>query len=239
MNNNTVCFYKYSNYEGEKLCLTAGQYSNLDIIGWNDTISSIHIPEGFTVNVHTIKNFAGISQTFTSIDDLTNLSTYDLNNKISSVQIVESGLTGYQTCLYMDCHFNSDFVCLYPGDYPYPVQFGGFPDNSIRSIKLGIGHQITVWTSYDFTGDMVTYTTSQECLITNVSSFQIQNTINIEIIQEAVPQKQFFTTLTENKEIIPHLISTVYSISLYCALLICFLIIIGLIYMIISNQTKG
>ncbi len=81
-----VIVYRDSNYAGKSLALKAGKYrmSQLSKVG-NDAISSIRVPEGYTVTLYADDNYKG--RTLTCDSDISWLGNHKFNDITSSIVV--------------------------------------------------------------------------------------------------------------------------------------------------------
>jgi len=81
-----VIVYKDRNFAGKSLALKKGQYKmgQLSKVG-NDTISSLRVPEGYTVTLYADDNFKG--KTLTCDSDTPWLGDYHFNDITSSIVV--------------------------------------------------------------------------------------------------------------------------------------------------------
>ena len=85
---NAVSIYSGCNFEGDSQTLQEGQYRDRDIKIGNDRISSIRVPNGWSVTVYKSNDFEGSSETYHG--DVRCLSE-KFNDAISSLRVHRSG----------------------------------------------------------------------------------------------------------------------------------------------------
>jgi len=95
-------FYQNCNYGGYAVSLEPGNFTLRDLISrgiLNDDISSIKIPAGYTVIVYQDSEYNGISYTFTSdVSCLTSVPE-NINDWISSIQVIPPTSSGVSVCV--------------------------------------------------------------------------------------------------------------------------------------------
>ena len=102
-----IWFFEHENFKGKKLVLKVGTYTTQQMgIDWNDSISSILIPEGYEIQIFVADNFSGYNASLDgywqektnmqrwSNEDYKQLKTIEgdpykinFNDKISSIQV--------------------------------------------------------------------------------------------------------------------------------------------------------
>jgi alpha-L-fucosidase len=89
-----VTFYQDYNFAGNTVTLTAGNYTQSQLVAAgipNDSVSSIRVPSGLQVVVYANDNFSGSNWTFTA--DNANFGSAGCNDVMSSVKIINNGST--------------------------------------------------------------------------------------------------------------------------------------------------
>ena len=81
---NAVTIYRSCNYEGDSQELREGDYRDRDIKIGNDRISSIQVPNGWSITVYKANNFEGVNETYTQ--DVRCLPQ-QFNDAISSIRV--------------------------------------------------------------------------------------------------------------------------------------------------------
>ena len=152
-----VTLYDAADYGGAWYHLTSLNYSDLNLIGWNDIVSSIKISSGYYVTVYENVNHGGSHETFTS--DIANLyfqtSLYPggWNDKISSIKVSTSPpeITLYDAAYYSVI---GSFKTFTSGDYSDLVSW----DNIASSIKIPSGLYVTIYAEKSYGGPYLTLT---------------------------------------------------------------------------------
>jgi len=121
-------FYADSNYLGTTASLTVGEYARIQngTIGIaNDTLSSLKVTDGYTVELYQHYNFGGEKQVFTS--DTPTLANFSFDNTVSSAKIYK---TPVPTTLYVDGSYQGAGFELEIGEYNW-LPNAGVPNDAI------------------------------------------------------------------------------------------------------------
>ncbi len=153
-----VSVYSGCNFEGDSQKMYEGEYNDRDLKVGNDRISSIRVPNGWTVTVYKSHNFEGSSETYTR--DVRCLPE-KFNDAISSIRVSRSGNSSAVT-IYSGCDLKGDKQVLREGDYrDRDIKIG---NDRISSIHVPSGWSVTVYKSNNFEGASATYTSDIRCL---------------------------------------------------------------------------
>ncbi len=162
----SVKIYKDCDYNGESFALYVGNYgyTQLGNVG-NDNISSIRIPQGFTVTVYMDDAFRGESRTFT---DNVPCVPADINDKISSIIVTKSGGSKYNKNTSNNTSYNRNMVTVFKdsnlsgesqslglGYHDYNGL--GVGNDQISSIYIPEGFTVRVYTDGNYQGKSETY----------------------------------------------------------------------------------
>lgn len=147
--------YKDADYTGRAIGLPVGSYTLAQLqqraINDND-ITSLSVPEGYTVTVYENDNFTGASKAFTATSNW----LADWNDRISSVKITSA--TGIVT-VFQDVDWGGYTAGLATGDYKLvDLLARGIKDNDITSVKVSEGFKIILYFDDNFTGTSTTIT---------------------------------------------------------------------------------
>jgi len=152
---NKVHVYQNINYSGFYSQLPVGNYTlaQLQARGVVDNdITSLSVPNGYTVTVYENDNFTGASKTFTANSGW----LADWNDRITSLKIADAG--GLVT-VYQDVNYGGYSAGFDVGDYTLAqLQAKGVLDNDITSFKIPEGYKITVYDGDNFTGTSADFT---------------------------------------------------------------------------------
>jgi uncharacterized Zn ribbon protein len=157
---NHVIFYRDIKYSGMQKKVGAGNFGSGTLGFLAETISSIHIPSGYSVKVNDKR---GHTHTFTT--SVSNLAQYGWDNKISSgfIEVNYNGggsggnlpPQGEKAIFYKDMKFTGMAKAFANGGFS-PESLG-FLKSNITSIYIPSGHSVKV---YDNRGNNHTFTTS-------------------------------------------------------------------------------
>src|SRR4051794_31530328 len=127
---NQISLYRHANYkgdrEGERIDLSEGRYSS-DILfwpgwpggdshmAWNDTVSSIKVPPGMTVDLFSDATWKGDRLTITK--DIPNLSDLKFNDRTSSLIVYDSAIQGSRVRLWQDADYSGSYINFKLGRY--------------------------------------------------------------------------------------------------------------------------
>lgn len=181
---NRVTVYDNDDYRGNRLTLGTGRFRAEQLHFGSDIISSIRIPEGWSVTLYDNDNFKGTSRTFSSS---VNSIPSNLRDKTSSLIITRNGYTngdyddyidgnrdnqngdsdidvnrGDGVVVYTDHDFNGQRNLLHCGRFH--VNELGVDKNMISSIRVPEGWTITVYEDDNFRGAKKVYNSSERCV---------------------------------------------------------------------------
>jgi uncharacterized protein YbdZ (MbtH family) len=149
-----VTFYQDANFSGAAVQLGTGNYTmnQLTAIGIpNDWVSSLKIPNGWTVEVYQNDNFSGTQWTFTA--DTANVGSA-CNDQMTSVKIFIT-----KAVFYQDADFGGTAVALGEGTYTLSqLTSAGIPNDWVSSIKVPSGWTVDIYQDDNYGGTQWTFT---------------------------------------------------------------------------------
>ncbi len=153
-----VSVYSGCDFQGDRQRMYEGEYDDKDLTVGNDRISSIRVPEGWSVTVYKSHDFDGSHETYTS--DVRCLPE-KFNDAISSIRVYKSKSSSGVT-IYSGCDLKGDKQVMREGDYrDRDIKIG---NDRISSIRVPNGWSVTVYKSNNFEGSSETYTRDVRCL---------------------------------------------------------------------------
>jgi hypothetical protein len=171
-----ACFYKDTDFRGEKFCVSEGERVAQVPPGFNDQISSIRIFGRTEITVYQNRDFGEPSLRLR--DDVANLQTYQIspghswNDRISSIEVASLRNSGDWdhdgACFYKDSDFRGDKFCVQKGDRMAQVP-SGFGDK-ITSVRLYGRVTVTVYQDANFGG----HTLRLQDDVANLQSYQVK-----------------------------------------------------------------
>lgn len=162
-----VILYQNCSFMGYNVALAPGSYDTRSMGITNDNLSSIRIPNGYSVTVYRDGGFRGESRTYYS-------NVYCLDNRwndqVSSIVIRGPGGTtnppvtgsGGRVVVFDQCYFAGSSGQLAPGRYRSENLVVG--NDRISSLRVPNGFRVTVYQNNDFRGASRTFTGDQYCL---------------------------------------------------------------------------
>ncbi|MEN6464085.1 MAG: beta/gamma crystallin-related protein, partial [Syntrophaceae bacterium] len=145
-----VDIYEYVNYQGMHKQLGIGRY-NIGEIGLpNDSLSSLRVGPGLKVNLFENGDFTGSSVSY--VHDTSSIGSF--NNKTSSivVEAVQSPVVE----VFERADYKGRCCVLGPGGYD--VAGIGLPNDSLSSLRVPRGLEVTLYENAGFAGANVRYT---------------------------------------------------------------------------------
>jgi predicted alpha-1,6-mannanase (GH76 family) len=156
-----VHVYQDIDYAGFYAQLPAGNYTlaQLQERGVSDNdITSMTIPQGYTVTVYENDNFTGASKTFTA----NTAYLGDWNDKVSAVRI--SDVNG-PVSVYHDENFGGPAAGLEAGYYVRAgLEAKGIANNAISSLKVAPGFKVTAYDGDNYTVASTSFTSDLTAL---------------------------------------------------------------------------
>jgi hypothetical protein len=153
-----ACFYKDTDFRGEKFCVDAGERVAQVPPGFNDQISSMRVFGRTEVTVYQNRDFGEPSLRLR--DDVANLQTYQIspghswNDRVSSIEVASLRDRGDWdhdgACFFKDSDFRGEKFCVQKGDRMDHVP-SGFGDK-ISSVRLYGRATVIVYQDANFRG---------------------------------------------------------------------------------------
>ncbi|TRX21665.1 RICIN domain-containing protein [Flavobacterium franklandianum] len=159
---NKVHLYQDINYGGFYSQLPAGNYTSAQLLSrgtLDNYITSLTIPDGYTITVFENDNFSGTSKVFTSNTPWLN----DWNDRISSIKIdFDNGFVN----VFQEADFGGYKVGFVVGDYSLSdLVARGMVDNDITSVKVNPGYKVILYSDDNFTGTSTTITSDTNSIV--------------------------------------------------------------------------
>jgi hypothetical protein len=160
---NQALIYEDTGFSRSVQALYPGDYNMSDLTIGNDTVSSLRIPSGWTVQLFADASFSGSSVTLTSASS--NLSDVSFNDRASSIRV--TGTSTAFPVIYKDAGYSGTTLTLRPGVYSSSGDLGGVGNDAVTSMTVPSGWTVTLHENANFGGSSVTYTSN----ISNLGSF--------------------------------------------------------------------
>lgn len=124
----SVCFYEHANYAGESWCAEAGTAATP--AGWNDRVSSVRVPAGWSVTLY--EHIAQGGATLALTADEPNLVNRAFNDRLSSYRIVAPTMptAAAPVCLYEHVNYAGASLCLAEGSASLPAAWNDFASSA-------------------------------------------------------------------------------------------------------------
>ncbi|HSX62283.1 MAG TPA: phosphatidylinositol-specific phospholipase C domain-containing protein [Tahibacter sp.] len=156
LNNDGVTLFNDPDYKGARKSFELGTYERFSQLSiGNDQLSSISIADGLMVTLYEHGLKAGASIVLTS--DTPKLSTYNFDNRVSSMVVSVQG-----AAVYEHSDYTGRMQILRPGSYN--LSDLNLDNDSISSLRVGSGYRITLHEHSNFGGDDRTYTADASSL---------------------------------------------------------------------------
>lgn len=139
--------YQHSNYQGKSKPLLPGKYDVNDLAIGNDTLSSLKVPNGWTVTLYRHHHFTGDTRVFKSNTPFVGA---DFNDQTSSIVV--------EDCAYIFEHaqYKGASQALRRGKYDTGALTIG--NDKLSSLKVPSGWKVTLFRHHHFTGDKKVFT---------------------------------------------------------------------------------
>ncbi|MEE9355917.1 MAG: beta/gamma crystallin-related protein [Methylococcaceae bacterium] len=180
-------FYEDADFAGPEVFLDEGQFKLTQLLAAgieNDSISSIRIPDEYTVRVYE----HGFDGPFILLaNDTSDLSSLGYDNAISSIEIIKDRVV--RPLFYEQVYFSGFRTFLDEGLYTVSqLADVGVVNDSISSIKVPPGYTVFAY-RHGFKEPFITLTTDSP----ELNSLKFDNVISsIEIIKDAVDRPAFY-----------------------------------------------
>jgi len=171
-----ACFYRDTDFRGEKFCLGPGERVAQVPPGFNDAISSVRVFGRTEITVYQNRDYGEPSLHLR--EDVANLQSYQVspghswNDRISSIEVMRFRDPGEYdrdgACFFKDADFRGDKFCVQRGDRMDRMP-PGFND-SISSVRLYGRVWVMVYQNSNFDGPSLRL--QQDC--SNLQSYQIR-----------------------------------------------------------------
>jgi hypothetical protein len=124
----SVCFYEHANYAGESWCAEAGTAAVP--AGWNDRVSSVRVPQGWSVTLY--EHIAQGGATLALTADEPNLVNRAFNDSLSSYRVAAPTVptAAAPVCLYEHVGFAGASLCLAAGSASLPGAWNDFASSA-------------------------------------------------------------------------------------------------------------
>ncbi|HSQ89767.1 beta/gamma crystallin-related protein [Romboutsia sp.] len=170
-----VKIYEYPNYQGKVQELQLGEYTSNQLSLCNNTLSSIKVPKGLIVILYKYDYFntsVGYEQ-MVFIKQDTPLIEDSLNDKFSSIKVQTMTVK-----IYEDANYQGKVQELQLGEYNLNQLSIGY--NTLSSIKVPVGFQVTLYEHADFEGKSKIITCDMPWVGSNFDN--ITSSIKVEVI---------------------------------------------------------
>lgn len=172
-NSDMVTIYADCNYQGISKSLPAGYHNMSELGSLNDKVSSIKLPNGYSITLYGDPDYRGNQENFEySIDCIQN----SMNDKTSSVFIKKinnsnngghhngnnNRPTGNTVMIFKDCDFDGQSMELGLG-YHNLRDLGSLNDK-ISSVYVPRGYTVTLYLDPDYKGNKRVLTVEESCL---------------------------------------------------------------------------
>lgn len=196
----TVIAYSDCNYRGAAVELPAGEYSESDLLQRgmrNNAISSLRVPEGFSVAVYENNFFRGNGALVET--DVACLDGRALNDAISSIVVEGAAVNAAQNTtgsgntsglndsaavvsLYSKCGYEGNRASVPVGEYnAQQLQQLGIGDNTLSALRVNQGYEVELFFFDFFRGKSGILRADDSCLSNDgfdneVSSIRVKRT---------------------------------------------------------------
>jgi predicted alpha-1,6-mannanase (GH76 family) len=171
--------YRDVNYLGGYSSLPPGSYTTAQLSArgvFDNDITSITVPQGWTVTLYENDAFGGASFVRTANDGW--LGAAGWNDRVSSLVVTGPASNAVAT-VYQDCNYAGYSVSLPAGNHDVNALWAaGIVNDDISSVQMNGGYTMTLYLDSPFTGSSSVQTVSNSCLVgagfnDNVSSLRI------------------------------------------------------------------
>ncbi|ETX01413.1 MAG: hypothetical protein ETSY1_07555 [Candidatus Entotheonella factor] len=140
--------YENPNFQGQKQTLGPGSYDLGEFGLANDSISSVKVPQGYSVVLFSDGGFQGAKEILTS--DIQSLGA--MGDKASSIQVFQNKVAEFYE------HFNYQGTSQQLPAGRYQMHELGIGNDMISSVKVPTGHRVTLFEHGDFSGERLVLT---------------------------------------------------------------------------------
>jgi hypothetical protein len=187
-----ITLYAECNYRGRSASFSKGEYNLADLVEQgidNNTISSIRVPDGFTITLYENDFLRGRAGRLTTDNECLKKDRFD--DVVSSVSVRRDPSTvstittapvapasNTAVVLYGNCEYSGTAIGLKAGEYT-SAQLAelGVANNTVSSIEVGEGWQIELFENDFFRGTSGTLRQNDNCLVDDRFNDQISSVI--------------------------------------------------------------
>jgi hypothetical protein len=192
-----VSAYDNSDYQGSASHLLPGEYDFDALVQGvgNDKISSLRIASGYRVTLYENYNFGGNIKVLTQ--DTANLKSIGFNDETTSLMVEPLPLSPIVT-IYSDTDYNGKNQEFYLGEYDVDILEQGIGNDSLSSLRIQQGYQVTLFTNNQYGGNSFVY--SQDCAYVGGSFHDSVSSLRIEAINPLDDTCINITNLNDNRK---------------------------------------
>lgn len=187
-----ITLYSECNYRGRSASLAEGEYNLADLVKQgidNNTVSSVRVPDGFTITLYENDFLRGRAGRLTTDDECLTNDRFD--DVVSSVAVRrDASSAGTITTapvapannpaiiLYGNCEYGGTAIGLEAGEYT-SAQLAelGVANNTVSSIAVSEGWQVELFENDFFRGTSGTLRQNDNCLVDDRFNDQISSVI--------------------------------------------------------------
>lgn len=172
-----VTVYQHCNFGGYAVSLEAGNYplSQLNALGIrNNDVSSVRVPEGYTIEMFNNDNYSGTVVTKTADDDC--LVNDSFNDQLTSIIVTKEPVE--VATLYQHCNFGGYGIALEPGRYTLAdLRSLGLSNDDVSSVSVAAGYKIELYQHDNFGGTVITKTSNDDCLVNDNFNDEVSSVV--------------------------------------------------------------
>jgi hypothetical protein len=183
-----IVIFADRNFQGQGQILAEGRYNDTQLSIGNDNMSSIKIPQGFTVRLFENGGYDGSFVDLKS--EVSDLNTINWDNRVSSIQVFKGNpptntSTGNAAILYQHSNYGGRNISLGEGKYTakdFPLA------QDLTAISLSRGFYIRLFEQDNFQGNSIDISTN----IRDLGEMGWNDkAMSLEIIRGTAPNQQF------------------------------------------------
>lgn len=208
---NDIVIFADKNFQGQGQILTEGRYNDRQLTIGNDALSSIKVPQGYTVRLFEHGNFDG--KTLDVKADISDLVSLRWDNLTSSIQVFKGEPpaninTGSIALLYQHSNFDGRSQVLGEGRY-LTKDFGLAHD--LTSLRVTQGYYVRLFEQDNFRGASIDITGD----VNDLSSVGWNDrAMSLQVIRGLSPTQQFNNNSVNNQNWNPNQV-TFYQLANY------------------------
>jgi hypothetical protein len=208
---NDIVIFADKNFQGQGQVLAEGRYNDRQLTIGNDALSSIKVPQGYTVRLFEHGNFDG--RTLDIKADVSDLATLRWDNLTSSIQVFKGDApsnmnTGSIALLYQHSNFDGRNQALGEGRY-LTKDFGLAHD--LTSLRVMQGYYVRLFEQDNFRGASIDITGD----VNDLSSMGWNDrAMSLQVIRGLSPTQQFNNNTNNNQNWNPNQV-TFYQLANY------------------------